>query len=121
MKETAYVSIYAGRVNINSFPTVIHITVEAFFNRLVGRKHIEMRGSKACVHFVSDNIEHWMYAESCKEICEALDFFASRNPDAFRQIILTMIAELTCDYRPTDARVSFMGIVSEVEPANTPA
>ena len=111
-QQAAYVSLYAGRVNINMYPTTICLTVEAFFNRLVGRKHIEMRGAKVCM-FIADNVEHWVYSESSKEITIALDFFAMKNPEAFRQIILTMIAELTCDFRATDARVSYTGIVPE--------
>ena len=122
MKEVAYVSIYAGRVNVNMFPTTVCLTVEAFFSRLVWRKHIELRGGKACV-FIANNVEHWAYAESSKEIGEVVDIFARCNPDSFRHIILTMIAELTCDFRATDARVSYTGIVPESieQPENVPA
>lgn len=120
-QQTVYVSIYVGRVNINAYPTTVCLTVEAFFGRIVGRKHVELRG-KACM-FSIENIEYWTYAESSKEIGEAVDYFARRNPDAFRQIILTMIAELTCDFRATDARVSYTGIVPEAveQPETTTA
>lgn len=121
-KKVAYVSLYAGRVNINMYPTTICLTVEAFFSRLVGRKHIEVKGEQACL-FSVDNVEYWSYCKGSDEIINSVDYFARRNPDAFRHIILTMIAELTCDFRPTDARVSYTGIVPESveQPATSPA